>query len=707
MGRILFILVFILINNIFASDFKNDKIKIVAQNIISSDGILEANGNVLIYSKEYYIVANKIIYDKKNATMQLFDNVNIIRNNHTVIYTSYAFLDFSTKTDVFDPLFILDSNNNIWIDSLKAKKNNSDLILDNSILSSCDCYDPFWKISFSSGDYNDTTQWINTYNTTLYLKNIPIFYTPYFGFPTDKTRRSGILRPTIGISKQEGWLYAQPIYYAPKKNYDFEFIPQIRTLRGKGYELKYRYKDSPYSMLEVSNGKFQEKEKYMTRYNLTQKEHTGTTLLYNRDKVFAKNNNQDGLYIALNNISDVDYINTKYNHKDTQSVSSLVKSNVKYFYNTNSFYGDINFRYYNDLTKQNNDTTLQELPVVNLHKYTTNIFFDKLLYSTNVTYSNKTRKEGLNAQVTNMVLPLSYNWDLLGDYLHIGYTEQLNLTTIKYDKNINNYSDGKYIEDQHIFTLWTNLLKPYKSLFHTLDLSATYTVPNSIKQTGNLYSINTNSSDLSIVPVTKTTKNLLFVLNQSFYNKKTKTLMVNHKVNQSIIYNKDGGSKLSDLENELTLYYKYGSIYNRSIFNHDDKMVINSTTSLKYNYDNLSANIDYTYSKDTSSVSSAQSFSYKDLPDAKTIKGSLKYKFLNRYTIGYAQEYNIITHISNKKEYSYNVDKKCWALNLTLSDSLVATSSSDVLRQNIIYMKLTLKPLGTIDQKYTQDIRKE
>jgi lipopolysaccharide assembly outer membrane protein LptD (OstA) len=38
------------------------------------------------------------------------------------------------------------------------------------------------------------------YNARLYAGSVPVFYLPYFAYPTDTTRRTGLLRPTFGFS---------------------------------------------------------------------------------------------------------------------------------------------------------------------------------------------------------------------------------------------------------------------------------------------------------------------------------------------------------------------------------------------------------------------------------------------------------------------------------------------------------------------------
>ena len=159
--------------------------------------------------------------------------------------------------------------------------------LESSIISSCNCIDPTWSIRVSSASYDTEDKWMHAYNPRLYIKDIPIFYSPYIGFPTDTTRRTGLLPPTIGYSSNEGIYYSQPIYYAPADNYDIELIPQYRSKRGFGTYVYYRYKDSPYSLLKLQAGFFREDKEYLNEYDLENKKHYGANLEYIRTKLIS------------------------------------------------------------------------------------------------------------------------------------------------------------------------------------------------------------------------------------------------------------------------------------------------------------------------------------------------------------------------------------------------------------------------------------
>jgi hypothetical protein len=119
---------------------------------------------------------------------------------------------------------------------------------------------------------------------------------------------------------------------------------------------------------------------------------------------------------------------------------------------------------------------------------------------------------------------------------------------------------------------------------------------------------------------------------------------------------------------------------------------------LKFNKDNYFLNLYYTYNKDEISLQSQRSLSY-----------DFGLKFKKYYKTSYKEEYDITQNISKKKEYVFNINKKCWAIDFKLIDSLVATNTTDnsVLRQNIFYIAVNLKQLFSLEQNYKFKQRKE
>ena len=699
----IFLLIFS-ITVLSAESFMQDNyLQIVAQDLETKKDVVTANGNVLVYSKNYYITANKLIYDKNSTKLELFGDVNIVKNDETASFSQYLFIDVKNELKTIKPMLLLDKKSKLWFNSSNAKNTQDYFELENSTLSSCDCKDPAWSIGFSSGDYNTSKKWINTYNATLYVNDYPVLYTPYFGFPTDKTRRTGLLKPTIGINKGEGVLYAQPLYYAPKLNYDFEYIPQIRTSRGYGHSLKYRYSDSLYSTLKFETSVFKEQSSYRSDNNLVNDKHYGWDFEYKRSNLFSKkeDGDTDGLIVKSLDMNDVDYINTKYDTKISDYTDKFLESKIKYFYNTNSYYGDVDVRLYDDISKNNNDDVMQNIPKINFHKYANSLFFNNLYSSLNFDYSRKTRTVGLGADTTQINLPISYHRYLFNDYINLTLKEQINFTNIAYSNNDDNFKDGNYITNNHIISLHTDLIKPYDSFIHNLNFSLTYTLPNSFKKSGDIYGITTTDNRLNLFPIKKDNKNIAIGFNQSFYNKQTLQQIVEHKMKQLYVYNESKNKfEAQNFENDLFYFFDYGSVGNRLIYSHPLNKFISSSTTLKLENDGYFLNLYHTMLKDTNSAT---------LDTKRSISYDFGLEFYKYYKLSYKEEFDLVQDISKKREYVFNIDEKCWSVNLKLMDSLVATqrTNNTALRQNILYIEFNLKQLFMMNQKYKFKERNE
>ena len=364
-----------------AQELNTEKLQLVAKDVDTKNNIITATGDVVAYSPTYYLSSDKMIYDKDKEILELFDNVLIIKDNKIQTQSNYAYVDMKNDIINQDPVFLMDNSSNIWSNSKEANKDKDLITLENSILSSCDCIDPIWSIRSSSSDYDTEAMWMNTYNPRLYIKNVPVYYLPYFGFPTDTTRRTGLLLPTMGYSSSEGFLYSQPIFIAPADNYDIELIPQIRTQRGYGSYANFRYADSPDSMLNVKTGYFKEFDNYRSKEQLENSEHYGLDIDYERKNIFAKNKeHQDGVFTSIRYLNDIEYITLK-EEDDNLWTDKKVESKVNYFYNTPEYYGGVYGKYYVDASQKTNDNTLQELPQIQLHSYNKELFLENLIYS--------------------------------------------------------------------------------------------------------------------------------------------------------------------------------------------------------------------------------------------------------------------------------------------------------------------------------------
>lgn len=159
----------------YSAQLKNEKFEVIAKNINSKENIMTAKGNVVIFSPTYYLSADKIVYNKEKETFELFDNVLILKDNNIQTQSNYAFINLKNNDYTQSPVLLFEKQNNLWMNSKTSSKNDNLIELEESIISSCDCIDPAWSIRVSSASYDTEDKWLNTFNTRLYIKNIPLF----------------------------------------------------------------------------------------------------------------------------------------------------------------------------------------------------------------------------------------------------------------------------------------------------------------------------------------------------------------------------------------------------------------------------------------------------------------------------------------------------------------------------------------------------
>ena len=256
------LLIFLLFLFSLSLHAEDKKIEIYAGDLITQHNIIKISKEVTVVYGDYILVAKRATYNKNTGELELFEDVKVINKNKYKILGKYAKLNIKKKKRTFKPFYLLDNASQVWLSGDKGCALNKDIDISSGVVSGCDPKNPLWQIEFSSSDYNSKTKWLNIYNAILYIYDIPVLYTPYFGYSLDTTRRTGFLTPSFGYSNAEGVYFEQPFYIAEQNWWDLEFKPQIRTNRGSGIYSTFRFVDSKYSQGELTSGIFKEKTEY-------------------------------------------------------------------------------------------------------------------------------------------------------------------------------------------------------------------------------------------------------------------------------------------------------------------------------------------------------------------------------------------------------------------------------------------------------------
>ncbi len=659
-------------------------VEVLAKSVRKDGDIIKASGDVVLYSQKYLITADRANYNQKTGDLELFGNITILEGVDFSAKSGRVKLNLNSEKGYYSPLFFFDDLSNLWISCEDATSTPDKYITNKSVASSCSVEDPDWKIDFTSGEYNRKNRFVSIYNAVFYAGKVPLLYLPYFSFSTDKTRRSGFLKPRIAFTKDEGIYFMQPIYFAPDVDWDVEFDPQIRTDRGVGINSTLRYVDSKYSKLRVETGVFSEYERYRLENNLINKKHYGFELNYDRSKLFAdlfEEKSEDGLYLDFKYLNDIDYLNTK--SSEDKSYNKLVTSRLNYYLKKDLDYYGLYIKYYIDTAKVSNKDTLQELPTLQYHRFSNTLLWDNMLYSVDVKVKNYEREEGLNATQYELNIPLTFYFKFMDDYLNFSFSENIYTTYISYANEDTPNSYGEYFRNYHKFTLYTDLLKPYEDFYHTVYLGLDYVVPSKEDKNGYF---------ADFIPVDTEQESVTLNLVEYFYNG-AGDKKVSHTLKQQYFFS-DTRYKYGDLENKITLFLDSDITFSNTLFySHQYNRFSKIQNSFSYKAKNYKFNLLHTYEN---SVTSDKNF----------ITFNADTDYFRNYDIFASLNYDIKNGFFKSWKIGWKHKKRCWDYSVVYTESTTPqlTSSGDSsINKKGIYILFNLYPIGSIDYQFTKE----
>jgi LPS-assembly protein len=110
-----------------------------------------------------------------------------------------------------------------------------------STYTTCDPSQPIWKLSAPQIEVDNDEGFGTARNAVLRIGRVPVLWAPYFKFPIDDRRQTGLLYPELGLSGRNGFDYAQPIYFNLAPNYDDTLTPRYMSKRGFMLDNEFRY----------------------------------------------------------------------------------------------------------------------------------------------------------------------------------------------------------------------------------------------------------------------------------------------------------------------------------------------------------------------------------------------------------------------------------------------------------------------------------
>ena len=600
-------------------------------------------------------------------------------SNHMEIFTQ-------ENRVTFDELFLV-SENDVWLFSDDVKKNEGNYTIKNSFLSSCDVNDPLWKMFFKRSEYDAEESYMKVYGAKVYFWDVPVFYSPYFAFATNKERSSGLLFPWFGYSNREGFLYEQPIFWAISPSMDLEVNPQIRTNRSVGLYGTFRFVDTPYSKGEIRVGYFKDKASYAEENNLPDDKHYGFEMNYQSSKIFSEHYGsgfKDGLYVNVTYLNDVDYLNLQKNSLTHFGETPLQESRVNYFTYNEDFYVGLNAKYFIDTrVGVNDDETMQIMPSVQGHKFLTHFLWDNLTYSTDLKLNNFNRKEGVTMRQAEFRIPLEFTMAFMDDFLNLSLGEEFYYSKFFFGNGDFMYDDFEYYSNIHRVKLFSDLTKKYESFVHVMQPALKYLYP------GNDYSSPIEFSQLdaeqkALFTVGLPEEEFELSLGQYFYDENMK-LTFYQRFSQK--YYVDRSNQLADMSNEMQYNWETWSFYSNIIYALEFEKIREASHRVTYTQKDYFVSLGHTLKE-----------VLPDLPNSlpgDDVNFAFRYTYDAKWNFSGGLTYDI-DEASSRQWYiggGYHVD--CWSVTAAIRQDITPRPTG-FTRDNTFDVQFNFIPFATV-----------
>lgn len=660
--------------------------EITANSLTSTETKVNATGDVFVTYDDSVITATSASYDRETKRLVLDGDVEMIGYQGTKEHTRHMEIQTDTKEAKFDGLFLA-SQNDVWLFSKSAHRFDGNYTLGSSVISSCEVNDPLWKMTFERSNYDSEEKYMQVHDTKLYFWDIPVFYSPYLAFTTDKQRSSGLLFPLLGYSGNEGLVYEQPIFWAINPSMDLELNPQIRTNRSLGLYSTLRFVDSQHSSGELRVGYFKDFQSYQERENTLEREHYGAEFNYDSSNVlrsYLPEGYVDGLHVHTTYLNDIDYLNLQKTRLSPFGFTPLQESKINYFLYDETAYFGMNAKYFIDTREDvDNDETLQILPSLQWHKFLDHLIWDNLTYSVDAHINNIYRKEGSTLNQADVKIPLEFTTSLFDDFLNVSIGEEFYYSKFFFGNGTYTHDAFEYYSNIHKVKLFTDLTKKYKQYIHVLQPSLEYINPGNERQSPVNFDI-LDATQQALFSVGLPEEHYALSLGQYFYDEGM-NLKFFQRLSQSYYPNRS--YRLADLKNEMQYNWKQWQFYNDINYAHEFGKIRESSSRVSFRKPEYHFTLGHTYKQQLSDDTTTE--------PANDISLYFGYDWNENVRLSGGFTYDLDVAESRQWRVGGIYKQDCWNMSASMRQDITPRPIG-FTKENSFYVQFNFVPFGGV-----------
>jgi LPS-assembly protein len=385
--------------------------------------IYTASGNVILHAEDRVIFADHIRLDA--ATMEAIVEGHIrLEQNKDWLEGEKAYLDLEKETGLieFGRGFLADGNfhfSGVLVEKLGPQTYH----VQDGTFTTCDGEEPSWH--FRASDLKVTVEGYGfAKHTRFHLGRTPVLYSPYLAFPAKTERQTGLLMPRFGMGERLGYDFDLPFFWAISRSTDATIYPHYMSKRGLMMGPEFRYAASTQSKGEL---RFNYLDDQASRSDLQEENYESAAGLrrITRDRWWWRSKQDLALpyriqgNLDLDLVSDPDYLrtfNTGYSswresdrvfrqtfgrglvNDDTVTTRESLLLLNKYWATQSA---NFQLHYYQNLNDDQDETTLQQLPVINYSASRQPLLGGPFFIDADVDYVNYWRPEGTRGNRLN------------------------------------------------------------------------------------------------------------------------------------------------------------------------------------------------------------------------------------------------------------------------------------------------------------------
>ncbi|WP_162932577.1 LPS-assembly protein LptD [Solimonas sp. K1W22B-7] len=208
---------------------------------LEEGGLSKLTGSVRLRQGDKLFSAEQMDFDDRENSVRV-NAESVFRNREMSVRSQQSEFDLDSQTGVFHRSeFTMPASSAHGTAERLSLNREGEADMEKVSFTTCAPKSRGWELK--AGDIHmDREEGFGTArNARLDFLGVPILYAPWFRFPIDDRRHTGLLYPTIGDSDRTGFDMQVPLYINLAPNYDATLTPRLMTERGTQVATDFRY----------------------------------------------------------------------------------------------------------------------------------------------------------------------------------------------------------------------------------------------------------------------------------------------------------------------------------------------------------------------------------------------------------------------------------------------------------------------------------